>query len=134
MIVSRHAQVLGTFFMTNLYPFAIRFFVNNSNMTWHKGIRHYIVPQSIEIGDKSVSDIYETGTADNTPDLCVPSFYMSAYLHAFRLYTVHPTQSFEADSGTAIINIRLIGTSWIIRTISKHSNASSYLSKAEPDL
>jgi hypothetical protein len=36
--------------------------------------------------------IYGTGTADNAPDLCVPSLcYMSAYLHAFRLHI--PTNS-----------------------------------------
>jgi hypothetical protein len=44
--------------------------------------------------------IYGTGTADNAPDPCVPSLcYMSAYLHAFRLYTIYPTQSFDADNG-----------------------------------
>ena len=44
--------------------------------------------------------IYGTGTADNSPDPCVPSLcYMSAYLHAFRLHTIYPTQPFDADNG-----------------------------------
>lgn len=44
--------------------------------------------------------IYGTGTADNAPDPCVTSLcYMSAYLHAFRLHTIYPTQPFDADNG-----------------------------------
>src|SRR5215469_8171721 len=42
------------FFMTKFYPFTIRFFVNNSNMRWHKGISTILF--LIEIGDKGVSD------------------------------------------------------------------------------
>jgi hypothetical protein len=44
--------------------------------------------------------IFSTGTADNSPDPCVPSLcYMSAYLHAFRLHTKYPDQGFDADNG-----------------------------------
>jgi len=40
--------------MTKFYPFTIRFFVNNSNMRWHKGISTILF--LIEIGDKGLLD------------------------------------------------------------------------------
>ena len=44
--------------------------------------------------------IYGTGTADNAPEPCVPSFcYMSAYLNAFKLHTINPKQPFDPDNG-----------------------------------
>jgi hypothetical protein len=51
--------------------------------------------------------IYGTGTADNAPDPCVPSScYMSAYLHAFRLHTIYPTQPFDAGI-IAMVGLKL---------------------------
>ena len=69
--------------------------------------------------------IYGTGTADNSPDPCVPSLcYMSAYLHAFRLHTLYPNQPFDADNGN---NTRILEEAWVLGWV--HTNRQNYNGK-----